>query len=555
MNYIYARQSSGDEERSISVEQQISNCEQLAQKMNLNVEETFQDLNTSGRLYWSGAENLAQLDFVYQSWIAETKKKNQFRIGLGNLFQKLSERDIIFVDDITRLYRPLTNSFLESALVQFLLSKKVRIITVKNGEVNLNSFNDTLINALQNRINDNQLLIQRQKSMASFKRLKDSGEHLQAIPTTYGYKGTGRKYEYVVVPAEAKIVKLIYKMFLEGSSLLNIAREINSKHVAGTKTKTKHITIRTIKAILNRPLYCGYYYNSEGNLIKAKEIEGKELVSFEDWKSAVEILERRKTHKHPVKKNIYFYNGLCRCGYCNDVLSIVINNKKYFTLRCKSHQTNAKENCRVTIAQNTDHDNGLGMNSALEPLMVMGLLKRLHEQNNAVKIKEQIEQKSIQLNNIQNKEKQLSNLFLEGLLSEDALKTALRENSSKKGVIEQEIIQLKEQTNEINEDELRSLTSKVFNRKLTNEEYQSLINITIKEIKVFHNKIIIQTYFGDIELPRKRLNGWLKLPKYIWRNEPDNYKLYYYWGNFNIYNHQIKLLDLGYFKIFIQEEN
>ena len=548
--FVYARQSSGDEERSISVEQQISNCVQLAGQ----VDGVFSDLNTSGRLYWEGAEHLAQLDFVFQSWIKETKKTKLFRSGLGDLFKTIKEKDIIYVDDITRLYRPLTNSYLESALVQFLLSKQIKIITVKTGEVNLNSFNDTLINALQNRINDNQLLIQRQKSKASFKRLKDAGEHLQAIPTTYGYKGTGRKYDYVIVPAEAEIVKLIYRKFLAGDSLLNIAREINSKHVAGTKTKTKHITIRTLKAILTRPLYCGYYYNSNGELIKAKEIEGKELVDFEDWKMAVDILERRKTHRHPVKKNTYFYNGLCKCGYCGDVMSIVINNKIYYTLRCKSHQTRAKENCHNTIAQNTDHPNGLGMNSALYPLMVLGLLKKLSQKNNQIEIKSQIEQKTVELNNLTSKEKQLSNMFLEGLLSEDALKTTLAENKAKKDSLQQELIELERQTGETDEDEIRALSSKVFNRKLTTEEYQTLIHNTVKQIIVYQDHIIVQTYFGNVELPRKRLNGWMKLPMYIFRNEPNNYKLYYYYGNFNIYAKQKKLFSSNNFTIYLQED-
>ena len=91
--YVYARQSSGDEDRSISVEQQVANCEHLAEQMNLKVDETFQDLNTSGRLYWSGAENLAQLDFVFQKWIKETKKTNQFRTGLGDLLTVAASSD------------------------------------------------------------------------------------------------------------------------------------------------------------------------------------------------------------------------------------------------------------------------------------------------------------------------------------------------------------------------------------------------------------------------------------------------------------------------------
>ena len=88
--YIYARQSSGDDDKSISVDQQIENCKRLAAENRLNVNEVYQDLNTSGRLYWAGGEYLAQKDVVYQDWVKETKKKNKYRIGLGKLFSNLN---------------------------------------------------------------------------------------------------------------------------------------------------------------------------------------------------------------------------------------------------------------------------------------------------------------------------------------------------------------------------------------------------------------------------------------------------------------------------------
>ena len=74
MNYIYARQSSGEEERSISVEQQIENCRQMASTNNEKIDGIYKDLNTSGRLYWEGAEDLAEMDSVFQNWIKETYK-------------------------------------------------------------------------------------------------------------------------------------------------------------------------------------------------------------------------------------------------------------------------------------------------------------------------------------------------------------------------------------------------------------------------------------------------------------------------------------------------
>lgn len=546
--YVYLRQSSGDEERSISCEQQKANCQHIADLKKLFVDGVYQDLNTSGRLYWSGAENLAEMDFVYQSWINETKKKNKFRVGLGNLFAVLKKKDIIIVDDITRLYRPLTNSYLESALIQFLLSKEIKIFTVKNGELNLNSFNDTLINALQNRINDNQLALQRKKSMDSFKRLKDSGEHLQAIPTTWGYRGTGRKFEVEVVEEEAKFVKHIFKAYINGDSVYKIVRDLNIAFHT-------HTTPKTIRDIVARPLYAGYYYNSNGELIKAKEIEGKEIIDFNTWKEANDILQKRRTFKSPMKKNTYFFNGITKCGVCGSILSIVINNKIYYALRCKRHMTTEYPPCKVSIGLNSVFKYGLGMNAALQPILCLGLLKQLNEEKNQKQIQEQIEQKTIELNNIQNKEKQLSSMFLEGLLSEDVLKQSLASNKSKKDALQRELIDLQQQTGEVDLEELRELTLKIFHRKQTNEEYSRLVHKTFKEIKVYPDKIEVITFWGSFTLPRRQIKTWKMLPHYTWSNEPNNYKLYYHWGLFKLYSKQIKLLDLGYFKIFMQEDD
>ena len=553
MVYAYLRQSSGSSDQSTSIDQQEENCKQLAKKEGLKLNKIFKDYNTSGRLYWIGAEQLAQIDITYQNWLKETKKTGSWRIGLGNLLDVLKENDTIIVDDKTRLARSLNGSYLENCLIQILKSKQIKLLSVKEGQINFEDFGQQLVFNLQSSINSNQLETQRKKCKDSLKRLKDDGSHIQAIQTTYGYRSTGKKFEYEINPTQAEVVKYIYKQFLAGSSYLSIAKDLNEKY--SKEFITGHICVATIKHILKRPLYAGYYYNSSNQLVKAKEIEGKEIISFNDWKTANEILDRRKTHKVPVKKNTYYFNGLTKCGYCGDTMSIVINNKKYFSLRCKSHQTIKKENCSVSIGQNSDFENGLGMNSAIEPILALGLLKQLNDQNNQSTIKAQIEEKNIQLNNLQSKEKQLLNMFVEGLMDEAALKDRLTQNKALKQNIQAELIELQNQSTEVDEDKLRAMTSKIFNRKLSSAEYQNLVNQTIKEIKVFQDKIEIQTYFGEVTLPRKRLNGWLKLPKYIWRNEPQKWRLYYYYKSPDIYSKKQLLLDLPYFQIYYIKES
>ena len=154
--YIYSRQSSGSSEQSTSIDQQVENCKQFAKKEGWEVNKVFKDYNTSGRLYWIGAEQLASIDITYQNWLKETKKTGSWRIGLGNLLDVLTIGDTIIVDDKTRLARSLNGSYLENALIQILKSKQIRLYSVKEGQINFDDFGQTLVFNLQSSINSNQ---------------------------------------------------------------------------------------------------------------------------------------------------------------------------------------------------------------------------------------------------------------------------------------------------------------------------------------------------------------------------------------------------------------
>ena len=548
MNYIYSRQSSQKEDKSISCEEQVSNCKKYAEENNLPVKDVFTDIDVSGRLFPKQFAQLAEIDLVYKQFLKETKKEGQTRVGLGQLFDKLKDGDTIIVDDLSRFYRPLTNSYLESALTQFLIEKKIRLLTVKNGEVNLNNFNDNLINALQNRINDNQLSIQRKKSKASLSRLYNSGEYHASVGMMIGYKSTGKKKEVEIDETKAPIVKYVFKAYIEGKSLLQIVRDLNSKF--GMKS-----CVKCVKNILNRPLYCGYQYDKQGQLVKSKQVEGKELIDFNTWTTAKKILDSRKTNNIRIKIYPLHWTGLCYCGKCGAKMSVCINQKgKYFSFRCMSHTIRDKENCKVSITSNTLYSKGLSMDDAIEPILILGLLKKLSEQKKAVEIKDQLEAKTIELNNLTSKEKQLSSMFLEGLMSEDALKMALIANKAKKDVLQQEIIALEQNLTEDDVEKTRLLVNKIVGRGLSFEEYQELIALTIKQIEVQEHEIKVKTFNNDIIIPRKKISGQLRLPNYIWKNDGQNFRIYYYFNSPNIYAKRRLLFDKNNLKIYFIEE-
>ena len=98
---IYARQSSGKDDLSESVEAQIANCRKLAEKEKLEVVGVFRDLNTSGETYPVGAESIAQLDKAYQQWVMTQSTKKSFRAGLGEAISLFPEIDVLLVNEVS----------------------------------------------------------------------------------------------------------------------------------------------------------------------------------------------------------------------------------------------------------------------------------------------------------------------------------------------------------------------------------------------------------------------------------------------------------------------
>ena len=146
-------------------------------------------------------------------------------------------------------------------------------------------------------------------------------------------------------------------------------------------------------------------------------------------------------------------------------------------------------------------------------------------------------------------------MFLDGAISEDGLKTALAENKAKKDGLQQEIITLEQDLAEDDSEYLRLMINKIVGRGLSFEQYHELIPLTIKQILVYQDHITVQTYFGDINLPRFKNRGILVLPEYKWKNTGKEFKIYYHTNTFNIYKPHKQIFKYQQLTIYQQEEN
>ena len=512
---VYARQSVGNEDLSESVENQKEKCLKLAEKEGLEVVGIFEDLNTSGKTYPTGSEDIAVLDMAFQKWYKEQTTKKMYRDGFGKVIQSLMEVDYILCYDLTRLYRPVTGSFLESHINQLLVIHNVKVMTVNNGIMDMGNFNDSLIIALQNRINHEQIAIQRRKAKEAFKNLKNSGTMKVGLGRMYGFDGTGRKREVVVNEREAEMVKHCYRLFLETSSLGTVTRTMNQKY---PDLFPEPVTSMIFRRILERPTYCGYMYNSEGELIKNHQVDGLEFISFADWKEVKERLDKRKFTHPRAKQGWYPLSGLIYCGVCGRKMKIQISRNDHF-YQCKKHQHSGEPPCRSSIHFKKDIEYGTGIMEIIYPILSLAAINRLEISLKKEESLKELQKLELELQNLTDKESKITEMFMNEMMNEITFETTLKNIKKKKEELSVKIINIR-QVCDSTEDFHKHLETlqDVTNRRLSQTDFESLLHEAIKKINIFQDKVEIITIYGSVEIPRQKLFHNYNLIPHYWFN-------------------------------------
>lgn len=536
--FMYVRQSVGtsDPDESLSIESQIEECLKFAKSKDIEIIDIFKDANSSGRLYPEGFESLAMIDATYQKWISEVKKIGQYRKGLGKLFKRLDEVDYIICYDLTRLHRSLQGSFLENLIMQELLKHNTKVMTIKEGEIDFNKFTDTLVTSLTSQINSEQLKIQREKSKAAMKHLKVNGEWSGACFKSFGYRSTGRNKEVEIDPIKGPLVPKIFEMFLNGHGYYIICRYVND---ILTKYGTTALLGKTnLYRILHNPIYFGYYYEN-GELIKAKPNEGKELISFETWKAAQELLKKHTTIPIRDKKNWLPLRGKFECGYCGHPIGAVT----YYSgvsMRCMHHALTKLPSCKCGLTWYTLEEGGTGILDAMYPLTAIYYIDKLKNANSPETSKK-IEDYEMKMIGIRNKMKKFKELYLKDIIDEQEFDKTIKTLQSSLDDYQKAVDAMKLSVNNNTYTTLKCLldVSRCLNHELSQGEAEIAMNYAINKITIFKEKIVVNTIYGNFELPVKRIWKSKELPLitviYPQEHLDEEFKLtlVYHFGDFN----------------------
>lgn len=136
-----------------------------------------------------------------------------------------------------------------------------------------------------------------------------------------------RNGEFVIVPAEAEIIKNVFESYAAGDGFLKIAERLNAW---GVRTHRGNlIENRTVEYWLNNPAYIGKTRWNPSGRNKANDViiaEGRHeaIVDIELWERVRELLRDNKAKYQKYQRNSegvsHWLSGVLRCGRCGHTL-------------------------------------------------------------------------------------------------------------------------------------------------------------------------------------------------------------------------------------------
>lgn len=161
----------------------------------------------------------------------------------------------------------------------------------------------------------------------------------------FGYDYLVGKGRLKVNKEEAYYVGKIYEWYLDGDSMLKIAKKMKDFKVP-TK-RGGHWNQSTINSILNNPLYIGnvrYGINKKSGF----EVVGKNITPLIDkdmFYSVQNLMKKRKKfHNKKYSSDDTYYFRVLKCGYCGGKYHArqqIQSGKKYITYQCNGHYNNS----------------------------------------------------------------------------------------------------------------------------------------------------------------------------------------------------------------------
>lgn len=444
---IYARYSS-DRQTEQSIDGQLRECREFAERENINIIDTYIDRAVSGR----SAEHRE----AFQKMIADSAKK-QFQAVL-----------------VYKLDRFARNRY-DSAIYKSKLKKNgVKVLSAKENITD--SPEGIILEGLLESMDEYYSAELSRKCKRGIRESIIKGNNTGGSPL-YGYKRENKRY--VIDEITAPIVKQIFEMYVKKNyTLSKIARTLNEQ---GYRTINGNTFKRfSIYDILHNDKYTGIHYikgiaepETCPPIIDKKLFDKAQLLL---QKSANKSREQRTDH-------IYSLTGLIQCGYCGQSIcgtSTLNSTKRYFYYQCRNR------NCKKTNCFSADKLEQAIINALQEYLtqdkidvIVERTYKLYTEQDNKFISKNQLPEINKQIKNI-------VNAIASGVCSKSLTQKLTELEQQRKELENQPITQP-----QLKKEHFEYLLKRLVTVLKTEDDKRKLFNTMINSVTLFKDKAVI----------------------------------------------------------------
>ena len=306
---------------------------------------------------WSGT-NFDRPDFKRMIVDIEAKKVN-----------------MVITKDLSRFARNYSDagSLIDNLFVQM----GVRFISLAENVdsfTNPDSVSDIIV-PITNVMNDNYCYQTSKKIRQVFDYKRRNGQYIGAF-APYGYiKHPKDKHKLIVDPDAAETVKLIFSLFLQGTSKRAIALHLNEhgvpspsayKLLKGLPVSTRGYDEpmwggRMIHAILTNPTYTGDLAQGRSR-VKSYKVHQIETVPREEWVEVagtheaiidyetfdkVQALLKRDTRTSPEGRKVHLFSGFLKCADCGRAVTRCVSKNNHVYYACSTYKNRSRTACTM----------------------------------------------------------------------------------------------------------------------------------------------------------------------------------------------------------------
>lgn len=306
----------------------------------------------------------------------------------------------------------------------------------------------------------------------------------------FGYDYIIGKGNLKLNKSEAVYVKKIYNWYLEGNSMLKIAKKLKELNVPTKRGGNWNQS--TIYSILTNPLYIGNVRYGVGRK-NSFEVSGKNIVpiiSEELFNNVSNLMKKRKkfkTRKYSSDDTYYF--RVLRCSLCGSKYHArqqFQSGKKYITYQCNGHNNNS---CNAPGFSHTKIENAFinYLDNIKDLEFDKNILKveKININNNTLDLQKRIDK-------LNNKKKEILKLFTNDEIDCETFKAIKNVIHEKLEFLNSELNNFSKENNKEEVTNVEVIKEIIVNLKnnfihLDNHEKKMFLERFVKEIKVIKN--------------------------------------------------------------------